>query len=542
MQPKRTCLVLGFLCLSACLSAAADHKPIPAPQEVFAPYWTAEPGWHTEFQLRNNLVSGPLVVISVLRFSSGREYSLTPISIPPSDVVTVDVAQELEKIAPALTEQAGTFGSVVFQFTSTSHRNLYAAVMVHEIGQPIGYHIDGFAMDAAYNAGSREGIWWLPRSGVKDNLIIANGSDKPNQGRLFLYDAAGKAWHQDVPLAPKQTVRLVVADLVKAAGFNGAYGGLKFEVAQRAGAIDTVHILYDETAGFSAIMKMFDRDPAAKLQERLSGGSTVWTTWAPMLALQEPDPALALPSGTQLQPKVFLRNSTARAQTVNVKLTWRGESKTGVFSVPPFELKPFETHLLDVGALQLGRQIPPDAHWALVEVSSPTAKPDDVMAVASSYDSTGRYGAQTPFSDQLADHWVGGEWRVDSTHNSIVAVTNAGHKPTTAALTFHYNHGQNHYEIQETIAPGEQLWLNLGDLIHGAVPDRQGRTFPADLTAGTYDLREPNAAASPACLKGRSSWTRPMVTLRTAAWSAAAMTTLRCWPTLSSWDSRLRIN
>jgi hypothetical protein len=507
MQPRRRYLLTGLLYLFTALCGAADHKPVSVPQsvpqEVFAPYWTAEPGWHTEFQLRNNIVSAPLIVTPVLRLASGQEYPLTAVTVQPSDVVTVDVAQELETIAPTLTGQAGMYGSVVFRFTSPFHRNLYAAVMIHEIGQPVGYHIDAFPTNGAYNAGSREGVWWLPRPGVKDNLIIANGSDKANQGRLFLYDSAGKAWHQDVPLAPRQTVRFIVADLVRAAGFSGTYGGLKFEVAQRAGSIDTVHILYDETAGFSAIMKMFDHDPEAKLQERLWGGSTVWTTWAPMLALQDPDPALALPSGTQLQPKVFLRNSTPQPQTANVKLTWRGDSKIGTLNVPLLRLKPFETHLVDVGALQQTGQIPPEAHWALVEISSPSAKPDDLMAVASSYDSSLRYGAQTPFDDQLADFWVGGEWQVDATHNSIMAVTNAGKKPADALLTFHYNHGQGHYEIQRTIAPGDQLWLNLGDLIHGAIPDKKGKTFPADLTFGTYDIRQPNGAANPSLFEGK---------------------------------------
>jgi len=34
---------------------------------------------------------------------------------------------------------------------------------------------------------------------------------------------------------------------------------------------------------------------------------------------------------------------------------------------------------------------------------------DEVMAIAASYDQTLRYGAQTPFSDQLTFHWKPGE-------------------------------------------------------------------------------------------------------------------------------------
>ncbi|HEY1732439.1 MAG TPA: hypothetical protein VGG15_11850, partial [Terriglobales bacterium] len=194
--------VLSFLtvvCLLSAINLVANQRMVPPPavsQELFAPYWTAEPGWHTELQLRNGRRSMQVVVTPILRLSSGQTYSLTPVSINPSDVVSIDVRQELEKIAPQILDQPGTFGSVIVRFIAPNYGNINAAVMVHEMGQPIGYHIDAFAEDPDYTAGSREGIWWLPRAETKDNLIISNASNKANQGTLYLYDATGKAWNQ----------------------------------------------------------------------------------------------------------------------------------------------------------------------------------------------------------------------------------------------------------------------------------------------------------------------------------------------------------
>ena len=49
-------------------------------------------------------------------------------------------------------------------------------------------------------------------------------------------------------------------------------------------------------------------------------------------------------------------------------------------------------------------------------------QPDDVIAIAASYDATGRYGAQTPFSDQLNSYMAAGKWLADSLHDSIITV------------------------------------------------------------------------------------------------------------------------
>jgi hypothetical protein len=222
-----------------------------------------------------------------------------------------------------------------------------------------------------------------------------------------------------------------------------------------------------------------------------------------MLALQTPDPALALPEGTQLQPQVLMRNTTPQVQAASLSFIWRGDTQKGNVALPPMQLKPFETVLLDVKALQQQGKIPPDAHWALVKISSPTAKPDDIMAIASSYDSTGRYGAQTPFFDQLANHWAAGAFVVDSTHNSLITITNGGTKPADAVVTFHYNNGSKDYEVARTIASGDQAWINMAELIRGQIPDAKGAKFPAELTTGSYDVRQPDGAGYPSLLKNK---------------------------------------
>ncbi len=108
----------------------------------------------------------------------------------------------------------------------------------------------------------------------------------------------------------------------------------------------------------------------------------------------------------------------------------------------------------------------------------------------SSYDSSGKYYLDSPFSSNVASHFAGGEWRADFNHNQLMAVTNAGQKPTNALLTLHYDNGQKKYELQQTIAPGDQMWINLTQLIRNRVADRNGNTLPVDLKTVTYELRD----------------------------------------------------
>lgn len=439
-------------------------------------------------QLRNNLVAGSLTVTPVLRLIDGSEISLDPVTISSNSAVSIPVSQALLSRAPNLLTQPGTFGSVAFRYTALHARNLAAVSAVHMHGQPIGFHVDAFPVSHNTTAGSMEGIWWQPRPTVKDILVISNSSDKKIGGVLSLSDASGKQWHDRWSLSPHETQRLNVADLVRKAGLAGNYGGITFASASLS-ALDGTHFLYDETSGFSALMNMIDRDPAAKLEERTWAGNKQWTMWAPMLALRTPDPAAGFPNGTGLEPMIFLRNATAKNVSASIQLTWRGESAKGRAHLPEVRLKPFETRQLEIGAMQKQLGIPDDAHWALVTLTSP-ASPDDLMAVAASYDSTGRYGAQTPFSDNLGAYWAGGQWQVDTTHNAIVAVTNGGNRATKALLTLHFDDGKKNYEIEQTIQAGDQMWLNLADLIHHGVPDRKGNALPTEVTSGTYELED----------------------------------------------------
>ncbi|MGA7752520.1 MAG: hypothetical protein WCB05_06810, partial [Candidatus Sulfotelmatobacter sp.] len=490
---RRTTRPLLLLVLSATLASAA--VPTSKPQESYAPYWTSEPGWTTELQLKNNLLKEALTVTPILRLASGREIALDSTTIAPNTSVSVWVNDELLEHAPDLLSQPGSYGSVVFRHTSPSVGNLYANVLLSIHGEPISFPIFARSAWASSNGlpgrspSSLEGIWWLPRANLNDVLVISNSSDVKIGGTLILSDASGRQWSRDTILGPRQTQRFSTSDLISKAGLSGSYGGISFVPESPSDAIDAVHFLYDEVSKFSTALDLSARDPKATLQERAGRDAKHWNMHAAMLALQNPDAALGLPRGIELQPTIFVRNTTSKNITGDLALTWRGDSGKGQIKLPQLQLAPFATQQLQISAMQSLLQIPNNAHWAMVTLTT-DALPDDLVAFATSIDASGRYNLSTRFAGAMGGHFTGGEWRADAHHNQIATITNVGTKPTEALLTLHYANGQRKYELQQTIQPGDQMWVNLAKLIRNRTADRSGNTLPVDLTNVTYELRD----------------------------------------------------
>lgn len=468
----------------------APPPPPPPPaadQELVIPYWTTETGWSSEMQLRNNALAQDLTVTPALRLPDGSETPLVPVTIKSQEVKSIDIGAAIS--AAGAPQLIGTYGSAVLRYHSPSLKALYASVMIRAMGHAIAFHVDGNAEYEGMPVGAREGIWWLPKDTTSDYLILTNQGKNALALDLSLYDASGIENRQKVLLAPHATSRLSARSLLQSAGLAGSYGGIKISAASHAGSLDTLHFVFDTGASFSAIPKMFDHDPNAKLSERDFAGTKMWTLRAPMLALSNPDPALVFPTGTVLRPQIFIRNTTAKPIDAALRFKWRAGSTTGKAAGPQLHLLPYETRLVGVAALQDGNVLPKQANWTSVTLTS-NALPDELMAVAASYDQTLKYGAQTPFSDQLSHEWKGGMWEFDPYHDSIITAGNGGTQPTQAAFTIFYNQGTQKYELEQTLQPDEQMWVDVGKLIQLAVPDKNGNVLPRSLTSGSYEFRD----------------------------------------------------
>ena len=225
----RPCRFAAYAIIFSSIIASAQsennqqtHLPHPAKwspkaQEMFVSYWTLEPGWSTELEVRNNIAHRDLTVTPVLRTMAGTEIILTPVTVPPEHVAAIDLRQAISSTAPELLDRADSYGSVVCRYSSNSGSNVFAATMVQRNGTPIAFHFDEEPIDAEWNAGSMESIWWLPRSTSSDYLILSNASNRPVTASLDVTDAAGRNSRQGIGLGPAQTMRIDMRAIAQAA-------------------------------------------------------------------------------------------------------------------------------------------------------------------------------------------------------------------------------------------------------------------------------------------------------------------------------------
>jgi hypothetical protein len=159
-------LILALSLVPLAVSQQPSSKlPEATDNEQIIAYWTTETGWKSELQLRNNMADRDLVVTPALRLAGdGAETALAPVSIKPQEVKSIDLDAAIGASSPQL---IGTYGSLVLRYHSTGYRNLYAALMVRNIGHPFAFHIDATGESQEYQSGGREGVWWFHRPNMK---------------------------------------------------------------------------------------------------------------------------------------------------------------------------------------------------------------------------------------------------------------------------------------------------------------------------------------------------------------------------------------
>jgi hypothetical protein len=439
------------------VAPTSHHRP-PVPQEVFSPFWTVQPGWRTELMIRNN-ASQEMTVLPVLRSRTGAETNLEPVSIAPNASQSVSVADAIARVAPSVHADADAYGSVVFRYNSVSAGHIYASTVVARTGSPVMFHFDAARTVPDFTAGSYQSIWWRPTRDDTETLVLANLGARDIQGNIRLLDAKGRSATHPFSIGPRQTQQVSLTELLNKDGLEGEFGGLAIEPQNSPGYLQVLQFNLNEVTGLGALLKVFPKSVLAEKQ---------FTIRASMVALAHPDPALALPTETRLQPRIFLYNSTEHAIVAHLLVDWHSATEWGRKPVPDLTIAPGATQILSLAESdeqQLG--IPTTASWGSVEISY-VSDGGDLVALQASPSTDAKYLVQTPFTDAMSFQFKGGAWMADADHTALITAGNAGTK--SAKLDFKLWFGTaTPYELPiRTLQPGEANHGKCGE--HSSEP------------------------------------------------------------------------
>jgi hypothetical protein len=92
---------------------------------------------------------------------------------------------------------------------------------------------------------------------------------------------------------------------------------------------------------------------------------------------------------------------------------------------------------------------------------------------------------------------------VDPNHDTIIAVGNAGTIASKAQITLYYNSGQGKYQVEQTLAHDEQIWMDIGKLIRDQVPDLSGTTVPLSVMSGSYEIENLTDSSADGLFEGK---------------------------------------
>jgi hypothetical protein len=430
--------------------------------------------------IRNN-ASQQMTVLPVLRSRTGTETNLEPVSIAPNASQSVSVADALTRVAPSILSDADAYGSVVFRYNSVSAGHIYAGTVVGRTGSPVMFHFDAAKSVPEFTSGSYQSIWWRPTKEDTGTLVLTNLGDRDIQGNIRLLDAKGRSTTHTFAIGRRQTQQVSLTELLSKDGLEGEFGGVAIEPQNSPGNLQVLQFTLNQTTGLGVLLKVFPKSVLAEKQ---------FTIRASMVAMAHPDPALALPAETRLQPRIFLYNSTEHPIIAHLLVDWHSATDWGRKPVPDLTIAPGATQILSLAESdeqQLG--IPTTATWGSVEISY-ASDDGDLVALEASPSTDAKYLVQTPFTDAISFQFKGGAWMADADHTALITAGNAGAKP--AKLDFKLWFGTpTPYEFPvKTLQPGEAITVNVGGIITNQQPDRNGKTIPLSVTSGTYEFSD----------------------------------------------------
>jgi hypothetical protein len=471
------------------LARRAHEKSLPT-HSLTAAYWSIKDGFTSSLVLVN-MGDSALTVNPTLYNLTGGSLEVSPIVVAAGQKAVSNIGDLVRATGagPEFSEGSLTVGYDALEAVVAGQ------VEVTNATSSLAYHFVA-EMPMSFRSSRLDGFWWRHADDTA-TLVLSNTSARTVSGQVSFFGAAGDQQQTsiDIVLAPHEVRKIELDDarLPFTPGTGGKkIGGVKVTHSGEPGDL-LAHTLISRTKdGYSAQYRLED------LSSRASG-----TLAATHILVGQADVPGYSPA-TRFTSTALLRNTSDASIEVapKVSFTTRGVSQTVALGVR--RLLPGQVDSFDVGSL-LARNGARGPYEGVGITLESTGRPSDLVAHLSSEDQTRDHVFSAPLKDPASsmNRSGGYPWTLEGESESIVHVRNSTDRESHFTIQLNYEGGSYALPVQ-TVAPQQQVAINIRQLRELQIPDSSDTTLPPSVSQGTVIWNEHGATMSgPQGLIGR---------------------------------------
>jgi hypothetical protein len=161
---------------------------------LYAGLWRIDHTFVSTIRIKNSLVVAPLEVQPVLFMEDGTAYTLPPVQLPVSGVVTLNINEALARAPESMAGHMSSFGSAALIYRYPTPGHVMASISMVDVPRSLSFPCAfGELMNHSPSKQALEGLWWKHDPGVSGFLALSNLTDTETSVNVRIGGARGTA-------------------------------------------------------------------------------------------------------------------------------------------------------------------------------------------------------------------------------------------------------------------------------------------------------------------------------------------------------------
>lgn len=479
-------LVLVLVCLRQAMASG--------PSTLYAPFWYVDDKTVAKLEITNTGLTSKYVSVT-LAIKGNRQVPLAPINLAPLATVRLSLGEILGK-QRLLEEESGTddikkqwgagrrpksaWGSAELKTDDASR--LTAWIFMTDATESVAINTP-FQSPASIWSSRLQTIWWLPSAGADAFYALQNTTKRRVKVDIELSSNGALSQSQTITLPPSEARLISLRELLSNSGneFKNvpAIGGVELRHDGNPGDVLGRGVLVDAAVGFSTPLMI--RDPTQR------GGNTIHNPSAAFGTM----PEKGFPATADFHPQLMLFNTSDAPVTATATVQGKKADNPVTWEAGSWQVPPKSVLKVDLEMLRLQSQAV-DSGIAGINLTH-TGLPSALLAEVITVDSTLTYSFYDPFFDPLAgisNTLTAISFNLEGANNTLLIQKNIMDRPARFIVRINYRTGtefESYVLPVQTVGPQQVAVIDIKQLRDSAVPDKNGKVLPPDLTFGNAE-------------------------------------------------------